>query len=311
MILNLIFIYSIGQFVLIVLILSTFLKNERQSFDFLKVKQQLKFVLPIGLSTIVSILIVKIDQLMISNLYPVDQFAIYSIGTLDIPFINIITVSTMTVLMPILVREYKSNNRDNFVVKWNESIIHIASIIYPIILFFIINSNEVITTIYTEKYAQSSPIFRIYMFRLFVKVTLFGHVIIALGKPKAILAISIITLFINLIANFIFIQLFGFHGPALATVISAFAISACQFIYISKKLEVSILRIWQWSKLLIVTSFSFMIAILSRSLKFIPMNTIVYLVMSGLIFFMGYFIFYYFYFIKKRGVLLFNRGNQK
>ena len=285
-----IILFSVIQFILILfLILKHFFRIKiRLSFE--NFIEQIKFAIPIGLASILGIIIVKVDQLMISSFFSVEQYATYSIGTLEIPFINILTVAAMAVLTPFLVQQYRNKRIDLFINKWNNSILKIGYIIFPVSIFFIFFSEETIILLYSEKYAVSALIFKIYLFRLFVKITFFGHILLALGKAKIIFIYTLITLIINIILNFLFINIFGFIGPAIATVIAAFLISFLQLKKISQILEIKLSKIWPWSKLFLILFISIICGYISSLFKLLEINEILSLMFGGIFFLSSYLI---------------------
>jgi O-antigen/teichoic acid export membrane protein len=282
--------FSIIQFLLILFLLFKNFYGIKLNLSFDNLINQIKFVAPIGLSSILGIIIIKVDQIMISSYFPVEEYAIYSIGTLEIPFINILTVSAMAVLTPFLVKQYKNKRIDLFVNKWKNSLLKISYIIFPVSIFFMFFSEETIILLYTEKYAESASIFRIYLFKLLVKITFFGHILLALGKSKIIFTYTLITLIINITLNFLFIKVFGFTGPAIATVFSVFIISLLQLSKISELLKIKYSKIWPWSNLFMILFISIICGYISSLIKLIQINELLLIILGAIFFICSYFI---------------------
>ncbi|KQC11969.1 MAG: hypothetical protein APR54_10290 [Candidatus Cloacimonas sp. SDB] len=276
--------YALILFLTILLIVSFNFSLYHISFSLNNFIRQLKFALPIGLSSIIGILIIRIDQFMISSFFSVEDYAVYSVGTLEIPFVNILTVSSMAVITPYLVKQYKANRLDLFLQKWNNSLIKISYVIFPVTVFFIFFARETIIILYTDRYTESSIIFLIYLLRLFVKITFFGHILVALGSPKAVLKFSIITLILNIILNFLFIRLFGFTGPAIASVVAIYVISLLQLIKISGIINKSLSTVWPWKDLLIILISAFISASISYLAKFIELPLIILMIAVTIVF---------------------------
>lgn len=283
-------IFSFLQLVIIGTILLKLFKKVTIKFCLQDIISQLKFATPIGLSSILGVIIVKLDQLMVSSFFTVEEYAKYAIGTLEIPFINLLTISAMAVITPYLVKQFEQNRIDLFMQKWKNSIMKISYIIFPISVFFLFFSNETITMLYTDKYIESAQIFQIYLMKSFVKVTFFGHILVALGKSKQIFFFSLLTLIINVILNLVFIKLFGFIGAAIATVISIFFISFLQLTSISKVLDIRFKDIWPWGGLTLLISISLVSTLLVSIMKLIITNNIILIMISFIVFIMLYFV---------------------
>lgn len=284
MLILVIVIFSFLQLIIVLIIILKLFTGVKLKYCFQDVLDQLKFATPIGLSSILGVIIIKIDQLMVSTFFTVEEYAKYAVGTLEIPFINLLTVSAMAVITPYLVKQYKDNRIDLFIQMWRNSIIKISYIIFPITIFFLFYSKETITLLYTEQYVESAKIFQIYLLKLFVKITFFGHILVALGKSKQIFYYTLITLILNIILNLTFIKLFGFIGAALATVISVFLISFIQLISISKTVKIRLKDIWPWSKMALIISIAFVSAAITFALKPVNNNDILTLIVGLILF---------------------------
>lgn len=291
-------IFVIVQFVLIIFIIFRLFTKINVKFSYEIFIKQIKFALPIGFASILGILIVKIDQLMISSYFSTEEYATYSIGSLEIPFVNILTVSAMAVLTPFFVKQFKDQRIDLFIKKWQNSLLKISYIIFPVSIFFIFFAEETMVFLYSDKYLLSAMIFRIYVFRLFVKITFFGHILLALGRSKIIFIYTLITLITNIVLNFVSIKLFGFIGPAIATVIASYIISFLQLMKISKILTIKFSQIWPWRKLFFILLISFLCGLMTSWLRYLKLNEGILLVLEGLIF-ISLFLFLTQYLLKK------------
>ncbi|MCK4956925.1 MAG: oligosaccharide flippase family protein, partial [Candidatus Cloacimonetes bacterium] len=248
-ILKVLILFSIVQFLVYFIIILKLFKDVRFKIDLAMLKEQILFTLPLGLAAMIGILIRKMDQIMISTFFTPKEYAIYSNGAFEIPFLMILSTSAMAVLMPLLVNLYKENKVNEFVDKWNKSIIKVSLIIFPITIFFIFYAKEAMIIIFSLKYSESSQVFSIYLISQLIKITVFGNVLLILGKSKLIIRYSVITLFLNFILNYLFINIFGFIGPAIATVVSIGVIALLQLIKIGDILKIKIKYLWQWKKL--------------------------------------------------------------
>jgi O-antigen/teichoic acid export membrane protein len=284
-------IFSIIQFLVISIDLYYPFRKIKTALSFVFAKEQLLFALPLALSAIISILLRKVDQFMVSYYFTPDQYAIYSNGAMEVPFLAIITNSVVAVLMPYLVRNYKNNKIDDFIHKWKNSIIKTSLVVFPISIFLIFFAKEAIIILFSKKYTGSIIIFQIYLLLEVVRITNFGYILLALGKPKFMFKYNSIALVINIIMNLLLIKLLGLIGPAIATVISIYVVYALELKKIVNILNVKLIDIIEWKKigyLLIIILF------LSGTLRFLTYNvTNIYLslLLNGSIFAICYFLF--------------------
>lgn len=81
------------------------------------------------------------------------------------------------------------------------------------------------------------------------KITWYGSVLIAMGHSKVPLYGSSIALFGNVILNYLFIPLFGFPGPAIATVAITYLLVIFYLYRIKKITKTSLARVFPWISL--------------------------------------------------------------
>jgi len=212
--------------------------------------RQLKYAIPIGLTTIVGLLSKQFDKLFISTFFSVSQFATYINGAFEIPLIGIITGSVTAILMPEFVKLLHEGNKVELIRIWHSAIRKVALIIIPVMTFLLIYAPEVLSLIFSKKYIDSSGIFRIYLLSLPVRITNYGMILLSLGLSSIVLKYSIYTLILNLILNYVLIQAIGFSGPAVATVIITYFLAFIQLKKIVQKLNVNLKEIFPWITLL-------------------------------------------------------------
>ena len=115
------------------------------------------------------------------------MYAIYANGAVEIPLIHILTGSAMAVLMPEFVRVLQQGESLRVIHLWHKSIKHLGLIFLPSMVFLYAFSDQVISILFSAKYLASVPVFRVYLFTLPVRVTIFSSLLLALGRPKSVL----------------------------------------------------------------------------------------------------------------------------
>src|SRR3989344_7982481 len=118
---------------------------------------------------------------------------------------------------------YSEGNLKRFVALWHASIRKLSLVVLPIFIVAMVFSHEIITILYSEKFATSVPYFRIYLLLLLIRVASYGIILQAIGKTKENLKGSIFFFILNGILNPVLVVWLGLIGPAIATVISTFA----------------------------------------------------------------------------------------
>jgi O-antigen/teichoic acid export membrane protein len=184
-------------------------------FDREGLRAQLRYSIPLGLSSIIGMLSVQLDKIVISGYFNPEQFAVFSIGAMELPFIGIMTNSVNSVLLPAL--SSKQSLADS-VALYRATIRKNALIIFPIAIYCFVFAGDILTFLYSNLYSGSTPYFRIYLFTIILRVASYGILFQAFNKTKVILYISVLTLITNLGLNLFLVRQLGMMGPAIATV---------------------------------------------------------------------------------------------
>lgn len=226
----------------------------------------LKFSIPIGLASMVGRLSIELDKLVIGRFFTTEELAIYTNAARELP-VAIISSALTAVLMPHLVRLLKENKNKSAVELWGYSIT-LSYIFISLVSFGVFTyATDVMTLLYSSKYISGSNVFRIYTLVLLLRVTYFGMILNSKGKTKFIFYSSLLSLILNLVLNYIFYKLFGFIGPAIATLLSIAIVQFAQLIATSKIVNITIRSIFPWKELAKITLINVVFSIAFFNLK--------------------------------------------
>lgn len=176
-----------------------------------------KYVLAMGSVALVGVFNGYIDQLMVSFMLSVEDYANLRIGAFQIPFIGIITGSLLTVMIPIISKYYKNKEYQNITDMWKISIEKASILLVPIVIFCLIFAHEIIISFFGDKYESAVIIFQVYMFQWLRAVVIFGGVMGAIGLEKELFKNTVLIAILNVILNYFLILEFGVIGAAIAT----------------------------------------------------------------------------------------------
>jgi len=209
-------------------------------------REQMKYSVPLGLSSIVTIISRELDKFIISLYFLPEVFAVYAVGAKELPFVTIIPYAVASTLFPKFVKLYEDKNQKDFFELWHKSIRKVSLIILPLFPFFLITAKEVVTILYTTEYVAAVPVFRIYLLLLLVHIAAFDSLVLSMGYPRIVLISTIIGLSLNVMFNILFIKLFDFIGPAIATVLVTVAITGYFLYVVKQKFAISWRAVFPW-----------------------------------------------------------------
>lgn len=183
------------------------------------VKPILQYSIPMALATITKTLSKDMDKLFISSVMDTEHFAVYSNCAKELPFDFIVT-SMLTVLIPFFTYYYAEKQWENGV-KLICDYIKFGYLTTGILIgATLICSTEVISFLYSDKYIDGKWIFIIYLIVDLLRFLDLSVVVNSAGLTKKIMIYNLLSLGINFILNIIFYLIWGWYGPAIATVVS-------------------------------------------------------------------------------------------
>ncbi|MDM8544148.1 oligosaccharide flippase family protein, partial [Desulfococcaceae bacterium HSG9] len=182
---------------------------------------QLKYAIPFGAAVIVTGIVTRSHQYIVSVLEGASVFAIYSVGCFQIPFLSIVEDS---VAQTSLVRMTELTKIDNGLIEIaliiSNSIRKLWILFFPAFIFFFINADNFVILLFTESYRESIPIFRIFILLIPLSAILIRHVPRAFAETGFLLKNNCIYLILTIILSLIFIKIWGISGPAIGYIIA-------------------------------------------------------------------------------------------
>jgi len=181
---------------------------------------QLSFALPIVMSSTIDIISRWLDKYVVSFFFGAEALGVFFVGAIEVPFIGVFVSSVYSVISPVLnTLHYKGDFR-GFAKVVTKAFKFTTKIIWPVFIYLFIFADHIIPLVFRESYEGAVAPFRIYLTMLPLRVASYGVIVVAIGRPRAVLQCAFLSLTANVILNIVLALQIGFIGPALATVIS-------------------------------------------------------------------------------------------
>ncbi len=143
------------------------------------------YSLPLAVASLAVIALRAADQFYISRFFGTEVFAEFSNGFIELPFVLMITGAVSTVLMPLFSKlVHEKSEFITIITMWRSSLLKSAMLIYPMVIFFILNAESVIVLLYSAAYLNSVVYFQIAIVLNFFNIIFFAPLLLALGKTK-------------------------------------------------------------------------------------------------------------------------------
>ena len=143
-------------------------------------------------------------------------FAIYSVGCLQLPFVDFVAGPACNVMMVRMGEEIREGRNRSVLAIWHDTTRKLALIFMPLFVLLVISARESILLLFTDRYAAAIPIFMISAAVVLVAVFQTDGVLRVYAQMRFILFLNIIRL--GVIAGMMLVfSVFGIKGAVLVT----------------------------------------------------------------------------------------------
>lgn len=161
-------------------------KNQGKERCDITYKEVFHFSLPVLYASLWGVIIASADQFFISRYFGSEVFAEFSNGSMDLPFIGMITGACASVLSPIFskMNYEKVDPQKEIFPLWKNVFEKTVKLIYPILIYCWIFGDVLMVLLYGQKYECSTIYFRIKTIANFFTIIAVAPLLINIGKVK-------------------------------------------------------------------------------------------------------------------------------
>ena len=190
-----------------------------------KWKEILSYSGGLSLAAGISIIGLKIDHLLVTNILGVIAYSLYAVGAFDIPIYSLFQSSVNAVLMPKLTRSCSKQDWSEVKRLWGSTIHEMCLLLLPIAASFAVFSDYFVRFVFGEKYSDAAVIFSIFSILAPIRSVSFGLILRALGQSRY----DFYSALLFLISSFVFcglgVLVSGTIGAAVGLVFSVISVS--------------------------------------------------------------------------------------
>ena len=175
-------------------------------------KQILTYALPFGGAVILSTLASRFDKLIGIQYLSAEDYAIYSLAFFGIPGIMQIYDSLCQVNVLEMSKCHLADDRLGLLSCYRRFVCKTLSFSMPIIIGVILFAKPMMTFLFSEEYAESVPLFQVYVTTFIIAMFGSGAILRAIGKTKLTLLAFAISAIVFIPATFFLLKYFGIWG---------------------------------------------------------------------------------------------------
>lgn len=233
------------------------LKGEKSD---LKFKEILNYSIPLVFASMGGILFRASNQFYISRYYGSEVFAEFSNGFIEIPFVHMITGATAAVLMPIFAKAVHDKEEiSKITTLFRSALSKSVVLIYPIVIYMLFFSPEIITIVFSEDYSISARYFSAAIVINFFNVIVFAPLLLSMGKTRFYAWLQYGKAFAIWGVQYAAILIFDTPMSIAITyvVISVLAI-IIPLVYVSRLFKISVLELFPLGRIAAISLHSFL-----------------------------------------------------
>jgi O-antigen/teichoic acid export membrane protein len=210
-------------------------------------RAQLAYALPFALAVGVEVIQQNYHQYVVASRFDAATFAMYAVGCLQIPLVDMIMTSTVNVMM-VGMAEDATHGRAT-VALWHETICRLAFLMVPLSVFLFVIARDLIVALYTSTYAASVPIFMVWALTILPSIFAVNAVLRVFAETRFLLVMNLMRL--AMVAALIgwFLSTFGMSGAVLVTLVSTLLVNLVGVARIARLLHLSCAETLPWGRL--------------------------------------------------------------
>ncbi len=210
--------------------------------------RQLTYALPFALAVGIEVLHLNWHQYAVAARVDAATFAVYAVGCLQVPVVDLIVTSAVNVMM---VEMAVAKDRDLAAARrlWHDTIARLGFMIFPLAAFLILMARDIIVVLFTSAYAGSVPIFMLWSLTMLASVLVVDGVLRVFAQTKYLVAQNVAQLLLVAALAGPFLSIFGLGGAVLATLFAALAVKAAAVVRISRLMGLTVTEALPWRRL--------------------------------------------------------------
>lgn len=194
-------------------------KSEKARLSVDLMRNQLNYSLPFGFAVILNTICGYLDRIICIGALTIEEYAIYGMAFFTIPGIKQVYDSISLVNLTNMSDAHHSNNRHMIVPLYKDFVTQTMSFSIPIVLGVCLFADDIIRLLYTERYLDATPFFRIHVLAVLFTFLGAGTILRATGNTKFTFKANLYAAVIYVPLTFILINSYGIWGAILASVL--------------------------------------------------------------------------------------------
>lgn len=184
---------------------------------------QFRHAAPLGASAALYGLRAQADQWVVASLFPLANFAVFSVATVLGPMVNLFRQSINHVFLPSMSRLHANGNLAGMIELNNRANVMVATLVYPLLAIAFVFAEEIVILVYTQAYAAAAAVMRVYVVGLLVFVIEISSIMMLMREGAFALRLNLGVLAASIALSWLGAEQFGLAGAAVGSTLTLYA----------------------------------------------------------------------------------------
>jgi O-antigen/teichoic acid export membrane protein len=236
-------------------------------FDLTLLRSQFAYAMPFALAIVVEILQGSLPQYAVAWLTSPATFAIFAVGCLSVPLVDVAASPTSDVMMVRMQESLAAGRLRSVLEIWHETTEKLALLFFPLAALMVAGAHEIIVLLFSAKYVASVPIFMAWSLTILFAVFQVDGVLRVFAETRLLLWLNLLRL--GIIAGLIQLSLsrFSLIGPVFVILLATLAFKTGALIRMKRLLQTGTAGLLPWRNLAAVLGCSTAAAVVAMGVK--------------------------------------------
>jgi O-antigen/teichoic acid export membrane protein len=206
--------------------------------------RQWDYAIPFWAGHIVELLAVAAPQYYVSSQYDTRTYAVFAVGSMTIPFVDVIYATMVSIVVVQLTRLAPVGARDQIRDTLGHGIRMVSVVCLPLFVLLELVAHEVIVLLYTHRFVDAVPVFRVSLLVLPLIATQLEYVPRAYGDTRFLFLMCAVRGGVCVALLTVLPPTFGLWGAPLAFVLALVASHVVLLVRVSRLTGLSYAQVW-------------------------------------------------------------------
>lgn len=186
---------------------------------------------------------------VVGHYFDTATFAIYAVGCLQIPLVDMMMTSTSSVMMVRMKELRTERERDEIVELWRDTTVKLSLILVPIMGGVLVVAYQLITLLYTSRYAASVPVFMISVLEIGMAPIMIDAVLRVYAEMRFRVIINLAKLAVVAGTITVLMWWLGIVGAITSTLLGSVTFKVLGMMRVRRLFECPVSRVLPWNAL--------------------------------------------------------------